>query len=237
MNNRIRLISYLIGLNEAIQFYPKLKRFYKQALPETPRIFDVGANKGQSADFFLSIRPNAQITSFEPNPSLFQLLTHKYAGQANIRLVNKGVSHAKQVLTFYINKLDLTSSFEALNPESKYLAKKVQVLGVKPTEIISDTLQIETICLRDYIQEQKITHIDVLKIDTEGHELKCLKGLFPIEGCHIDRIQLENHQDDMYQNLDSFETIQALLQANGYEVERTIKHGFGNFYEMIFKKA
>lgn len=197
----------------------------------------MGANKGQSADFFLSIRPNAQITSFEPNPSLFQLLMHKYAGQANIRLVNKGVSHAKQVLTFYINKLDLTSSFEALNPDSKYLAKKAQVLGVQPTEIIRDTMQIETICLRDYILEQKITHIDVLKIDTEGHELKCIKGLFPIEGCQIDRIQLENHQDDMYQNLDSFETIQALLQANGYEVERTIKHGFGNFYEMIFKKA
>jgi FkbM family methyltransferase len=237
MNKRIRLISYLIGLNEAIQFYPKLRRFYKQALPETPRIFDVGANKGQSLDFFLSIRPNAQITSFEPNPSLFQLLTHKYAGQANISLVNKGVSFAKQVLTFYINKLDLTSSFEALNPNSKYLAKKAQVMGVKPTEIISEALEIETICLRDYIQEEKITHIDVLKIDTEGHELKCLKGLFPIESCQIDRIQLENHQDDMYQNLDSFESIQDLLQANGYWVERTIKHGFGNFYEMIFKKA
>jgi FkbM family methyltransferase len=237
MNKRIRLISYLIGLNEAIQFYPKLRRFYEQALPETPRIFDVGANKGQSIDFFLSIRPNAQITSFEPNPNLFQLLTHKYAGQANISLVNKGVSFAKQFLTFYINKLDLTSSFEALNPNSKYLAKKAQVMGVKPTEIISEALEIETICLRDYIQEEKITHIDVLKIDTEGHELKCLKGLFPIESCQIDRIQLENHQDDMYQNLDSFESIQDLLQANGYWVERTIKHGFGNFYEMIFKKA
>ena len=237
MNKRIRLISYLIGLNEAIQFYPKLKRFYKQALPANPRIFDVGANKGQSADFFFSIRPDAQITSFEPNPRLFQLLTQKYKGKTNINLVNKGVSHAKQVLTFYINKLDLTSSFEALNPTSKYLAKKAQVMGVKPTEIISETIEIETIALRDYIQEQQITHIDVLKIDTEGHELKCLKGLFPNSGCQIDRVQLENHQDDMYQSMDTFESIQAFLLENGYTVEITIKHGFGDFYEMIFKKA
>lgn len=237
MNIRIKLISYLIELNEAIQFYPKLKRFYKHALPSNPRILDVGANKGQSADFFFSIRPNAQITSFEPNPNLFYLLIQKYKDNTKINLVNKGVSHSKQVLTFYINKLDLTSSFEPLNFNSQYLAKKAQVLGIKPSEIISETIEIETISLRDYIHAQKITHIDVLKIDTEGHELKCLQGLFPLEACQIDRIQLENHQDDMYQSLDTFESIQELLIKNGYSVEKTIKHGFGNFYEMIFKKA
>jgi len=236
MISRIKLITYLIELNEAILFYPKLKRFYKKVLPTNPTIFDVGANKGQSADFFLSIRPSARITSFEPNPNLFQFLKQKYQGVKNMTLVNKGASNAKQVLTFYINKLDLTSSFEPLNLDSKYLAKKAQVMGVKPSEIISEVLEIEAISLSDYIQEQAIEHIDLLKIDTEGHELKCLKGLFPLSSCQIARIQIENHQDDMYQTLDSFDSIQALLVANGYQVEMTIKHGFGNFYEMIFKK-
>lgn len=237
MISRIKLITYLIELNEAILFYPKLKRFYKKVLPTEPTIFDVGANKGQSADFFLAIRPAAQVTSFEPNPSLFQFLTAKYQGIKNMTLVNKGVSNAKQILTFYINKLDLTSSFEPLNPNSKYLAKKAKVMGVKPSEIISERIEIETISLRDYIEDRNIKHIDLLKIDTEGHELKCLTGLFPLSSCQIDRIQIENHQDDMYQTLDSFESIQALLLENGYRVEVTIKHGFGDFYEMIFQKS
>ncbi|WP_395768894.1 FkbM family methyltransferase [Aquirufa sp.] len=237
MISRIKLITYLIELNEAILFYPKLKRFYKKALPQNPTIFDVGANKGQSADFFLAIRPTAQITSFEPNPSLFQFLTTKYQGVKNMTLVNKGVSNAKQILTFYINKLDLTSSFEPLNPDSKYLAKKAQVMGVKPSEIISESIEIETISLREFIEDKHIKHIDLLKIDTEGHELKCLTGLFPLKTCQIDRIQIENHQDDMYKTLDSFESIQTLLQENGYQVEVTIKHGFGEFYEMIFQKS
>ena len=236
MINRIKLITYLIELNEAILFYPKLKRFYQKSLPNNPCIFDVGANKGQSADFFLNIRPTAQITSFEPNPNLFQFLTNKYKGHKTMTLVNKGVSNAKQLLTFYINKLDLTSSFEPLNPDSKYLAKKAQVMGVKPSDIISETIEIETIALRDYIQTTGISHIDLLKIDTEGHELKCLTGLFPLQGCQIDRIQIENHQDDMYQTLDSFESIQDLLLTNGYQVETKIKHGFGDFYEVIFLK-
>lgn len=236
MGIRIKLIGYLIELNEAVFFYPKLKHFFKKVLPHQPIIFDVGANKGQSADFFLSIRPNATITSFEPNPTLFAFLTNKYKKRGNIQVINKGVSSSKQVLTFYINKLDLTSSFEKLNVTSKYLAKKAQVLGVKPSEIISESLDIETICLSDYIEEQNIQHIDLLKIDTEGHELKCLNGLFPLNSCQIDRIQIEHHQDDMYQSLDSFADIQALLQKNGYEVEVSIKHGFGDFYELIFRK-
>jgi cobalamin biosynthesis Co2+ chelatase CbiK len=41
----------------------------------------------------------------------------------------------------------------------------------------------------------------------------------------------------MYKTLDSFESIQTLLQENGYQVEVTIKHGFGEFYEMIFQKS
>lgn len=237
MIGRIKLITYLIELNEALLFYPKLKRFYKKVLPASPTIFDVGANKGQSADFFLKIRPSAQITSFEPNPRLFQFLTNKYTGSSNMTLVNRGVSNAKQLLTFYINQLHLTSSFEPLNPDSRYLAKKAQVLGVKPSEIISEQIEIETISLGAYIEEQQIKHIDLLKIDTEGHELKCLEGLFPLKSCQVDRIQIENHQDDMYQTSDNFETIQSLLLANGYQVEVTIKHGFGEFYEMIFQKS
>lgn len=237
MINQIKLVSYLIELNEAIFFYPKLRRFYEKHLPENPKIFDVGANKGQSADFFFSIRQKAEITSFEPNPSLFTFLTKKYAGKPNLTLVNKGISNAKQLLPFYINQLDLTSSFESLNPTSKYLAKKAQLLGVKPSDIIRETIEIETISLRDYIQSQGVTHIDLLKIDTEGHELKCLTGLLPIDNCQIDRIQIENHHDDMYQTLDSFESIESFLVKNGYKIEVTIKHGFGDFYEMIFKKS
>ena len=133
--------------------------------------------------------------------------------------------------------MDLTSSFEPLNPTSKYLAKKANILGVKPSDIIRETIEIETIALRDYIKSQGITHIDLLKIDTEGHELKCLNGLFPITNCQIDRIQIENHQDDMYQTLDSFESIESVLVENGYQIEVSIKHGFGDFYEMIFKKS
>ena len=79
MNIRTRLIQKLVHINEAIFFYPKLKRFYAENLKkENINIIDVGANKGQSIDFFLKINSNAAFDSFEPNKKLFVYLQNKY---------------------------------------------------------------------------------------------------------------------------------------------------------------
>jgi hypothetical protein len=79
--------------------------------------------------------------------------------------------------------------------------------------------------------------IDVLKIDTEGHELACLHGLFSEPLHHpIEFIQLEVHNDDMYLNSHSFEEITEILEANGYGLAGKIKHGFGDFYDAVFRK-
>ena len=74
MKFRTQIIQKLIHINESIFFYPKLKKFYKKNLTHNQiNIIDVGANKGQSIDFFLEINQNASINSFEPNKKLFDL--------------------------------------------------------------------------------------------------------------------------------------------------------------------
>ncbi len=68
MNIRTQIVQKLVHVNEAIFFYPKLKRFYIENLKkESISILDVGANKGQSIDFFLKVNPNAEFDAFEPN--------------------------------------------------------------------------------------------------------------------------------------------------------------------------
>jgi hypothetical protein len=64
---------------KAIFFYPKLKRFYKKNLKKTNiNILDVGANKGQSIDFFLKVNSNiAKIDAFEPNNKLILFIYKK----------------------------------------------------------------------------------------------------------------------------------------------------------------
>ena len=62
---RIKLISFLLHISELYLFYPRLRKFYKKAIQKSdPLIIDVGSNKGQTIDFFLSIFPNCEMYGF-----------------------------------------------------------------------------------------------------------------------------------------------------------------------------
>lgn len=238
MNVRTKIIQKLVHFNEGIFFYPKLKKFYKENLNKKEIIIiDVGANKGQSIDFFLTIYPNAEICSFEPNKKLFSFLEHKYKTNNSIKLYNFGVSNTKGELVFHENILDETSTFEELNLDSKYLEKKAKVLGVTKENIIVDNYKVEVIRLTDFLKDNPNKEFDVLKIDVEGHELQCLQGLFTNElsTIPIRYIQLESHNDDMYVNNNQHHEIEAILNKNGFFKTAEIKHGFGDFSEIIYQ--
>lgn len=238
MKIRIKLIQLLIEINEKIIFYPRLKSFYKKASINTnsPIILDVGANKGQSIDFFRSLYPTSIIYAFEPNPRLFIDLQKKYKHLNNIILINKGVSNANGILELKETVTDETSTFEELNYDSNYLKMKSSILGVEPKNIVLKTHQVEVIKLSDFIRDNKLAEIDTIKIDTEGHELKCLMGLFSDNNPKIKYIQLESHNDDMYLQNGEELTISELLLKNGYVNCTKIKHGFGDFDELIYSK-
>ncbi len=166
MSLRTQIIQKLVHINEAIYFYPKLKRFYVENLKnENISILDVGTNKGQSVDFFLGINSNAEFDAFEPNKKLFVFLQNKYKSSTKIRLHNFGVSNIKGELVFHENILDETSTFEDLNLDSKYLKKKAKILGVTKENIIVANYKVNVIRLADFMKENLNKEYDVLKID------------------------------------------------------------------------
>lgn len=238
MSLRTKIIQSLIHVNEAIFFYPKLKKFYNSNLNKKQiSIIDVGANKGQSVDFFLKINKSAIIYSFEPNKKLFNFLQNKYKSNSNIFIHNLGLSNIKGELIFHENVMDETSTFEELNFDSKYLKKKAKVLGVNKEDIVVNNYNVKVIRLVDFLNANSDKQFDVLKIDVEGHELQCLQGLFIDEHqkLPIRYIQLESHNDDMYMNNNNHNEITAILNLNGFEQIAEIKHGFGDFSEIVYE--
>ncbi len=235
---RVWFVQELIELNEKYIFSKRLLKFYKNEFRhEINFIIDVGANTGQSIDLFLKLNPNCKIIAFEPIPRLFQKLKHKYSENPNIQLFQLGISDEISQKTFYENIVHSTSTFEELDSTSKYLKRKSIVLGVKPNEIVKKSYPVEVTTLSDFINNQCTEPIDILKIDTEGHEYSCLIGLFKSYLlCDIKYIQLEMHDDDMYLNRKSIKEISEILNKNGFKIKFKIKHGFGNFYDIVFRK-
>ncbi|MFK7935522.1 MAG: FkbM family methyltransferase, partial [Saprospiraceae bacterium] len=219
MSIRTKVIQAVVGLNEKIIFYPRLKQFYSSALSKSaPTILDVGSNKGQSVDFFLNIYPKATIYGFEPNTSLYQRLINRYRSRNQIQFKNLGVSSQEGTLLFHENIMDETSTFETLNKDSEYLKKKAKVLGVSTDTIIKDSYEVNVTTLDNFIDTIPEEFVDVLKIDVEGHEFDCLSGLFNGTRTHfpIRYIQLESHHDDMYLN-SNHHKITQILNDNKFE--------------------
>src|SRR5688572_4391935 len=106
-NMRIGLIKKVIDINEKLFFERKIRKFYR-SIGTINTVIDVGANKGQSIDFFLRLNRNCSIYAVEPNPELFVLLTKKYSGNKSIRLFNLGISDKPGEKIFFENVFDYT---------------------------------------------------------------------------------------------------------------------------------
>ncbi|MFM7854903.1 MAG: FkbM family methyltransferase [Flammeovirgaceae bacterium] len=174
---------------------------------------------------------------FEPNANLFNFLVKKYNASKNIQLFQQGISNEKTKLIFNENIMDETSTFESVNVTSKYLKKNQEYLGLNNvSQMIVNRYEVEVTSLADFFQENKINEVDVSKIDTEEHKYNCLLGLFQNKlQCKIDYIQLESHNDDMY-NRKTEKEIEELLNQNNYLLDVRIRHGFGSLDELIYKR-
>ena len=96
---------------------------------------------------------------------------------------------------------------------------------------------VQVVKLCDFINDYIDFDIDVLKIDVEGHEYDCLKGLFSNSlNVEIHLIQLEFHEDDMYEDKITFKQIDDLLNENNYKLVESVNHGFGEFKDFIYQK-
>ena len=234
---RIFFDTLLTTLIDLITFYPKLKKAIVQNLGHPPQlVLDIGGNKGQSISFFLKLNNNAIIYSFEPLKSHYNHLVMKYKSFDNITISNKGISSHIGKKRFYENILDLTSSFEKLDYDSEYLKYKTKILGVELKNIVKNEYDVDVITLNSFIKDNIESNIDIIKIDVEGHEYECLKGLFsePISPS-IHLIQLEYHNDDMYKNRISFNKINEILDKNNFQLVKRLKHGFGDFEDLLYK--
>jgi FkbM family methyltransferase len=161
-----------------------LKNFLSTLKGKEPVVFDIGSNVGlyvqKILEYAETIDCHPQIHAFEPTNECWNILQQKFLNYHNVKLNKFGVSDSEAEATIYYDR------------ESSGLASLYQ-RNLKHCQI--DFSKKETIKLRrldSYIKENNISHIDLLKIDIEGHELVAFKGLDNyLNAKFIDAIQFE----------------------------------------------
>lgn len=93
---------------------------------------------------------------------------------------------------------------------------------------------IKIINLSNFICENKINNIDVLKIDTEGYEFNILKGLEEKDLNNIKYIFFEHHYDLMLNKGYSFSDIDKLLKTNQFIKVKKFRMKFRKSFEYIY---
>jgi FkbM family methyltransferase len=137
------------------------RAFLAQTIKPGMRILDVGSNLGLYSIFMARLTgPTGQVTSFEPDASLFQVL------QKNCAL--NGISH----LTAH--PLALGSARAQLQLHKMLINSGDNHFGQVDSALFREAIVTEVVKLDDHLPDLRV---DFVKIDVQGWELEALRGM------------------------------------------------------------
>jgi FkbM family methyltransferase len=186
-----------------------LPEFIKPYLSAQPIIVEVGAFKGHDTIRLATALPESHVYAFEPVPELYEALVEATRNYKNITPINAAVSDRDGMLPLYVAHKPNGKTTQASS-----LQKPKERLKHSPITF-PETIMVPTINLAAWAAVQKINTIDLLWLDTQGHEMTILhsiKEMLP----HIRMIYTEVGFTEAYEGQTHADAVIAWLQTAGF---------------------
>ena len=230
----MKIIIFFLNLLDFVN-KKKVINFFKNEKVKINSFFDVGAHKGETVNLFNRYFKIEKIYCFEASKINYEYLVKKIKNIDNVLAFNFGLGNKEGYENFNQLEESSSSSFIDINTESNYFIKKKKYLNFffnKELKINSSPANIRK--LKNFMENNLIKFIDILKIDTEGYELNIIKGAED-KIKNINYIYFEHHFDDMLKKGYTFSEIHEYLIKNGFEKKLKLKMFFRKSFEYIYK--
>jgi FkbM family methyltransferase len=204
-----------------------LKRLFAQL--EFDGVFDIGANVGQYAQHLRSaVGYRGPIISFEPMPDAAARVRALAAHDASWRVVECAVDSSPGRATFNIMQGNEFSSLAA--PSQDFEGR------FHGAHQVATSITVDVITLADALGMAPDLQRGLLKLDTQGTELRLLRG----NVASLDRfpaLQVEVAFKRLYEGEETFEAVLSQLAAWGYELCALFPNNHGHFPHLLESDA
>lgn len=171
------------------------------------RFIDIGASGGIPKHWRRAQRFLYTI-AFEPDPREFERI--KRQPESRVTYLNAALYREKANVDFYLTRKQEVSSL--LLPNRKVVdqfreAQRFDVTG---------QMTISTNTLDEALKQAKISHIDFIKLDTQGSELMIFEGAQETLA-HVFGLEVEAEFIELYKGQSLFSELEQFLRAHGFQ--------------------
>jgi FkbM family methyltransferase len=171
------------------------------ALPERIRLVDVGAFRGDFTAAALAAFPGSSALLFEPGPSKAAALRERYRGQAAVRVFEVALGDESGDALLHEQE---DSATDSLLPANQATGETTRLVRVSRLDAVLD--------------DESAPPVDLIKIDTQGYDLRVLRGATEtLARCHP-ALMVEGIFAPLYRGQASFDALLAFLTEAGYRL-------------------
>ena len=185
------------------------KAYLKKILPDNPVIVDCGSHNGSDSVQLAKLFKKATIHSFEPVPSLLEMLLNNSKPYNSISCYPLALADKSGYMDLYIS--------EGASNASSSLLEPLQHLQDHPDTFFRQKIMVKTNSIDDWAAENNIKKVDMLWLDMQGFELKML-GASKIILDSVSVIHTEVSTKETFKGVAQYKEYRSFLESKGFEL-------------------
>ncbi len=208
VRNTLEKLGINVSLQKNLWYLEPYKLMQRFTKTESPVIFDIGACDGHTSRIFKQLFPQSRVYAFEPFPASFELLQKNAAALANVSAHQYALSNRIGYKNFFVNRSKATNSLLPAQNTNSFIDDHV---------VFENEISVQTTTLDNFVSENNINTIDILKLDVQGGEKLVLEGASELLSKHVAKIiYSEIWFIEGYKGQPLYHDIAAYLHQFGY---------------------